>query len=205
MRAPLVVRVVGAHLECLAWESLLSGVPEVRLSHDCAPVASGGVTVLIGILHLSRARQRTDQPSRPGVALVTRGAAAELLEAVQQGIEVMVSPEDSLPVLLEALCAAASGNAHCSARLLPALLDVIRSRSAVNAEAIEGAPSSLSPREEEIAALVATGLTNGQVARQLHVEERTVKSHLTSVYSKLSLAGRSDLRARWPALPKRYV
>jgi DNA-binding CsgD family transcriptional regulator len=62
----------------------------------------------------------------------------------------------------------------------------------------------LSPREEEIAALVAAGLTNGQVAHRLHVEERTVKSHLTSVYGKLAVRGRNELRARWPELPKRY-
>lgn len=206
MRSTLVVRLVGPHLDCLAWEALLGRAPEVQVSHEATAAEVGAVTLLIGMPWPSTNLGETEAGPRSAVALVTRGAASELLPAVLLGVDVLVSPEDSLARLIEALRAAAAGNAYCSAQLLPALLDVIRSRSAADLDVIEDAPAwALSPREEEIAGLVATGLTNGQVACRLHVEERTVKSHLTSVYSKLAMRGRNDLRARWADLPKRYA
>ena len=48
----------------------------------------------------------------------------------------------------------------------------------------------LTARELEVLRLVATGLTNAQVAQQLHVTPRTVNAHLTAVYSKLGVSSR---------------
>ncbi len=49
----------------------------------------------------------------------------------------------------------------------------------------------LTARELEVLRLVATGLTNAQVAERLTVTPRTVNAHLTSIYSKLGVIGRS--------------
>jgi DNA-binding CsgD family transcriptional regulator len=51
----------------------------------------------------------------------------------------------------------------------------------------------LSSREREVAALVLEGLTNAEIARALYVSEITVKKHVSSIYSKLSVKGRSQL------------
>jgi DNA-binding NarL/FixJ family response regulator len=51
----------------------------------------------------------------------------------------------------------------------------------------------LSPRELEIAELVSHGLTNKTVARQLGVQEGTVKLHLYSIYRKLGVSNRVGL------------
>jgi ATP/maltotriose-dependent transcriptional regulator MalT len=48
----------------------------------------------------------------------------------------------------------------------------------------------LTTRELEVLRLVATGLTNAQVAHQLHVTPRTVNAHLTAIYSKLGVSSR---------------
>jgi len=52
-------------------------------------------------------------------------------------------------------------------------------------------PSGLTPREIEILCLVATGLTDAQIAERLVISPRTVSKHLQSVYSKLDLPSRS--------------
>ena len=54
----------------------------------------------------------------------------------------------------------------------------------------------LTPVEERIAALVAGGRTNKEVAGELFVSVRTVESHLGRIYRKLGLRSRTEL-ARW--------
>ena len=54
----------------------------------------------------------------------------------------------------------------------------------------------LTPAEERVAALVAKGQTNAEVAAALFLAERTVASHLTRVYSKLGVRSRTELSRR---------
>jgi DNA-binding NarL/FixJ family response regulator len=51
---------------------------------------------------------------------------------------------------------------------------------------------ALSHRERQTLALVVSGLTNRQIAEQLFLAESTVKSHLSSVFSKLGVVSRSE-------------
>jgi len=51
-------------------------------------------------------------------------------------------------------------------------------------------PDGLTAREVEVLRLVAQGLTNEQVARQLVISPRTVNSHLTSIFSKIGVSSR---------------
>lgn len=53
--------------------------------------------------------------------------------------------------------------------------------------------SALSPREREVADAVCQGLSNKHVALQLAITERTVKLHLTSIFSKLNIKDRMQL------------
>jgi DNA-binding NarL/FixJ family response regulator len=51
-------------------------------------------------------------------------------------------------------------------------------------------PARLSQREVEVLRLVATGLTDAQVAERLVLSTRTVSTHLRSIYSKLEVTSR---------------
>jgi DNA-binding CsgD family transcriptional regulator len=57
-------------------------------------------------------------------------------------------------------------------------------------------PHALTPTESRVAALVAEGQTNREVAAALFVGERTVESHLTHIYSKLGVRSRTELASR---------
>ena len=57
-------------------------------------------------------------------------------------------------------------------------------------------PAVLTPQELQVAALVATGRSNREVAEALYVSVRTVESHLGRIYRKLAIASRSQLIAR---------
>ena len=52
---------------------------------------------------------------------------------------------------------------------------------------------ALSPREREVALLVARGLTNKEVARELGLCDGTVKIHLHSIFQKLGAKSRYNL------------
>ncbi|MGY1679224.1 ATP-binding protein [Geodermatophilus sp. SYSU D01176] len=59
-----------------------------------------------------------------------------------------------------------------------------------------GRPDPLTAREREVAALVAEGLTNRQIAARLHLSERTAQNHVQHILTKLDLANRSQLAVR---------
>ena len=65
-----------------------------------------------------------------------------------------------------------------------------------------GAPSVLTPTEQQIAELVASGLSNTEVARTLFVSVRTVESNLTRVYRKLGIRSRGALARTLADLPR---
>lgn len=55
-----------------------------------------------------------------------------------------------------------------------------------------GPDPGLSPRETEILKRVAAGRSNREIAKELWLSEHTVKYHLTNVYRKLGVSGRTD-------------
>ncbi|BBZ46715.1 helix-turn-helix transcriptional regulator [Mycobacterium parmense] len=56
-------------------------------------------------------------------------------------------------------------------------------------------PLPLSPREREIASMIAEGLSNREIARRLHVSVRTVEGHIYRACIKLDVSDRDDLAA----------
>ena len=52
-------------------------------------------------------------------------------------------------------------------------------------------PGGLSAREVEVLGLVAEGLTNAQVAKELFLSPRTIQRHLNSIYHKLGVSSRT--------------
>jgi len=58
-------------------------------------------------------------------------------------------------------------------------------------------PSDLTPAEERVAALVAEGRTNREVAAVLFVSDNTVEFHLTHIYRKLGVRSRTELARRF--------
>jgi len=58
-----------------------------------------------------------------------------------------------------------------------------------------GHPKVLTSREKQVLGLVVMGLTNAEIATKLFLAESTVKSHLSSAFSKLGVASRSEAAA----------
>jgi DNA-binding CsgD family transcriptional regulator len=63
------------------------------------------------------------------------------------------------------------------------------------AQRAEAAPGALTPREQEILALVAQGRSNGEIARQLYISAKTVSVHVSNILAKLGASGRTEAAA----------
>jgi DNA-binding CsgD family transcriptional regulator len=69
------------------------------------------------------------------------------------------------------------------------------------APAAAGDLSELSDREREVLGLVADGMTNEQIAERLFLSARTIERHLSNVYAKLRLSGKSARAAAAARVP----
>jgi DNA-binding NarL/FixJ family response regulator len=73
----------------------------------------------------------------------------------------------------------------------------LRARADALAASLRGdMPGPLTRREREVAAHVAQGLTNKQIAALMHISERTAESHIQHILGKLGLANRTHI-ATW--------
>jgi len=103
-----------------------------------------------------------------------------------------VSPDD----LVEAIKAAHRGEAQ----LHPEVTKKLMRQVAAKAKQQETAPSQpgqtrpeeLTERELEVLRLIATGMSNREIAQELTIAEKTVKTHVSNILSKLHLADRTQ-------------
>lgn len=69
-------------------------------------------------------------------------------------------------------------------------LSRLREESGRQEEALE----ALTPREREVFFLASRGLKNAEIATELYLSEKTIKTHLRNIYNKLNLASKAELR-----------
>ncbi len=79
--------------------------------------------------------------------------------------------------------------------LADSLLRSVGVRRRAGRPRIDRGAQTLSPRETEVAVLVAAGETNAGIARQLYLSERTVQDHISNALRRLKLNGRAALAA----------
>ncbi|MFL5793847.1 MAG: response regulator transcription factor [Actinomycetota bacterium] len=54
----------------------------------------------------------------------------------------------------------------------------------------------LTPREREVATLLAEGLSNGEIARRLYISTKTASVHVSNILAKLNMTSRIEV-ATW--------
>ena len=133
-----------------------------------------------------------------------------LVEAIIAGAKgYLVHGRFSLPELVAAVRAVGEGGALITPSLAPVLLDLIKNQPMAVQSPATGTPqeeanreqpapreipaeSLLTRRERDILELVQQGKSNREIAESLIIEEKTVKNHINSIYSKLHLRNRYE-------------
>ena len=116
------------------------------------------------------------------VILTSFSEHARILDAIDAGAAGYLLKDADPDELLRGVRAAAAGEAPFSPKAATALLNRTTQR----------ANPDLTSREREVLACVATGLANKQIARRLGISEKTVKSHLTSVFHRIGVTDRTQ-------------
>jgi DNA-binding NarL/FixJ family response regulator len=116
---------------------------------------------------------------------------AQITRAVNAGAWGIVLKDTAVEELLDCLSNVAAGR-----RWLPQDIVGALEREAARRGDQDEYGRSLTSREQEIAALVAEGLSNKEIARKAGISEGTVKLHLHNIYQKLGVSNRTALAMR---------
>jgi DNA-binding NarL/FixJ family response regulator len=143
---------------------------------------------------LTATKQLLALPNPPQVAVLTTFHVDEYVYAALAAGAAGFLLKDTPPREIAAgVRAIADGTATLSPKVTAALIDsyVDRKVAPRKAEALRRI-ADLSDREREVLALLGTGDSNAQLARQLFVSEATVKTYVSRLLTKLDLTNRTQ-------------
>jgi DNA-binding NarL/FixJ family response regulator len=123
------------------------------------------------------------QPDVAVVVLTSFSDRDQILQALDAGAVGYLLKDAEPDEIAKAVRAAARGEAP---------LDPRAGRALLSARGASSPLDGLSEREREVLRLVARGLPNKLIARELSISEKTVKTHLTSVFRTIGVTDRTQ-------------
>jgi NarL family two-component system response regulator LiaR len=126
---------------------------------------------------------RAELPDTEVVALTSVLEDASVVGAVRAGAIGYLLKDIEMPDLLGAVRAAAAGQVQLSPQAASRLVREVRAPEQ---------PQALTERETEVLRVLARGRANKEIARDLGIAERTVKTHVSSILGKLGVQSRTE-------------
>ncbi len=124
------------------------------------------------------------------------GPAARALQAGARGF---LTKDAGADEIRRAITDVAAGHAQLDPSVQRRLLDALGSGNRFAVADVRGQqrpgdpPDELTPREAEVLAHIAAGLSNAEIASTLYVSEATVKTHVNHIFAKTGLRDRAQL------------
>ncbi|MFE2292126.1 response regulator [Streptomyces sp. NPDC059452] len=156
--------------------------PDVLLADIHMPTMDG--------LELTRELAR-EVPSVRVVVVTTFDLDEYVHTALRSGAYGFLLKRSGAALLVEAVRAAVNGDSLISPQLTTRLLRGVTGPR----RAAPGSAGRLTPREREIAELVADGMTNADIGAELFISPGTVKTHLARIQGKLEVRNRVGIAA----------
>ncbi|MET9088006.1 response regulator transcription factor [Streptomyces sp. NPDC004237] len=127
------------------------------------------------------ARIRQEHPGIRVLVLTTYEGDADILPAIEAGATGYLLKDTPIGTLTDAIRAAARGETVLAPPVAARLVTHVRAP----------AGDQLTPREVQVLDLVARGLSNSEIGRELYIGEATVKTHLLRTFVKLGVNDRT--------------
>ncbi|MBI5566469.1 MAG: response regulator transcription factor [Chloroflexi bacterium] len=148
--------------------------PDVVLMDLLMPVMDG--ITAIGVL-------RRELPDTEVIALTSVLEDSSVIGAVRAGAIGYLLKDTESDELCRAIKAAAAGQVQLSPKAAARLMREVRAPES---------PETLTERETEVLRLLAQGRSNKEIAHDLTIGEKTVKTHVSNILSKLSVPSRTQ-------------
>ena len=138
-------------------------------------------------------RIRTDHPATQVVVLTTYAEDADILTALGSGALGYLTKDAGRAQIAQAIRAAAAGQAVLDPAVQQRLLAAASAASVpIFGPPTGTAPDGLTPREVDVLRLIASGLSNREIASRLFLSEATVKSHINRLFAKTGVRDRAQ-------------
>jgi DNA-binding NarL/FixJ family response regulator len=147
-------------------------------------------------------RIRAKSPSTRILLLADDFAEDFIVGALQDGVHGCVL-KTALPTeLVKAIRTTHAGELWAPRKLLTQVVETLRQRMNEREGSLPGMWETLTDREKEVISWASQGMTNQEIAIQLAISAKTVKTHLQNVFRKLNVRRRVHLsRFRLTSLP----
>jgi two-component system, NarL family, response regulator LiaR len=126
---------------------------------------------------------RRELPDTEVIALTSVLEDSSVVQAVRAGAIGYLLKDTEADELVRAIKAAAEGQVQLSPKAAARLLREVRAPES---------PETLTERETDVLRLLALGKANKEIAYELHIGEKTVKTHVSNILSKLGVASRTQ-------------
>jgi DNA-binding NarL/FixJ family response regulator len=130
-------------------------------------------------------------PSAKIIMLTMSDEEVDLYDAIKNGASGYLLKDASIDEVSQAIRLVADGQSLISPSMAAKLLEEFKTISRTGGKPEEIAPK-LTDRELEVLNLVARGLNNREIARDLYISENTVKNHVRNILEKLQLHSRME-------------
>ena len=164
-----------------ATELAASTVPDVILMDVRMPKRSG-IEACVAIKEVA--------PTARIIMLTVSDEEVDLYDAVKNGASGYLLKDSSIDEVAQAIRVVAEGQSLISPSMAIKLLDEFKQMSRPEREHVPGL--KLTDRELEVLRLVARGMNNREIAKQLFISENTVKNHVRNILEKLQLHSRME-------------
>lgn len=160
------------------------GVQALELAHELRPDV-----VLMDLLMpemdgiQATARVRAELPDIEVIALTSVLEDSSVVNAIRAGAIGYLLKDTEADVLVKAIKAAAEGQVQLSPQAAARLMREVRAPNS---------PEELTEREVDVLRLLAQGRSNKEIALLLSIGEKTVKTHVSNILSKLNVASRTQ-------------
>ena len=176
------IKIVGEATNVRQTIDLISELkPDIVLLNSTMPEMDG-IEVLPEI--------REKNQKTKALMLTANKDEATIFKALRGGAKGYLSRDVSISNLIKAIQAVQKGELWIERKLMARFLEVeaiLDSRRKGQAGKLK---KVITPREKEVLRLLTTGRTNKEIAKALFISEKTVKSHLNSIFKKLNVTRR---------------
>lgn len=138
-----------------------------------------------------------NHPEAHAIVIGMTESKTQILKYIESGADGYVLKEHDVDDLMERIRITAQDKGVVSRRVARAMMDRLSRLSELFSEVEDavGTPADLTPREEEVLDLIGEGLTNQEIAEELHIQLGTVKNHVHSILVKLDVDDREQAAA----------